>query len=47
MNANNYWQLFLETGAPEMYLLYTKVRKAEETNVFEEPGPCAQGNSLQ
>ena len=27
MNAGGYWQLFLETGAPEMYLLYNKARK--------------------
>ena len=33
MNALDYWQLFLETGAPEMYLMYCK-RKSEETHVF-------------
>lgn len=46
MNAKAYWQLFLDTGAPEMYLLYSKALKAEGTNVFEDPGVGAQGNGL-
>lgn len=47
MNAKGYWQLFLDTGAPEMYLLYNKARKAEESHVFEDTGAGTQGNSLQ
>ena len=47
MNAANYWQLFLDTGAPEMYLLYQKARKAEETHVSDDPGHRSQGNGLQ
>lgn len=47
MNAQNYWQLFLDTGAPEMYLLYNKARKTEDIHVFNDSGTGASGNSLQ
>mgnify|MGYP007057705396 CR=1 FL=1 len=30
MNAFDYWQLFLETGAPEVYMMYAGALKAEE-----------------
>ena len=36
MNAQDYWNIFLETGAPEAYLLYNKVRKMEETDVSDD-----------
>lgn len=47
MNAQDYWQVFLETGAPEMYLLYNKTRKMEEANVLDGSGLGAESNSLQ
>jgi len=47
MNATDYWQLFMETGAPEAYLLYTKQAKMEERHVFDDPGHSPQGNGLQ
>ena len=47
MNAANYWQLFLETGAPEMYLLYQQARKTEETHVFDDPGNRPACHGLQ
>lgn len=46
MNATDYWQLFLETGAPEMYLLYRK-NQTEETHVFDDSGHRSQGHGLQ
>ena len=46
MNANDYWNIFLETGAPEMYLLYSKARKQELTNAFESSGISRQNNTL-
>ncbi len=46
MNAENYWQLFLDTGAPEMYLLYQKARKTEEYHVSDHTGHRAPGNGL-
>lgn len=47
MNSENFWQLFMETGAPEMYLLYNKARKMEETHVSDGPGTGAESFGLQ
>lgn len=47
MNAQELWQIFLETGAPEMYLLYNKARKAEITHVFDGSGFGPESNNLQ
>lgn len=47
MDPMNVWQMFLETGAPEFYLLFNKMRKMGETNVLEDPGPGTTGHSLQ
>lgn len=41
------WQMFLETGAPEMYLLYNKARKLEVANVPDDSGIGPESNSLQ
>ena len=47
MQSQNYWQLFLETGAPEMYLLYNQAKRLEEDYVSNDPGIGASGNELQ
>lgn len=47
MNANNFWQVFLDTGSPEMYLLFNKVRKMEEADVLDGTGVGFENNSLQ
>lgn len=47
MKALDYWQLFLETGAPEAYLLYSKMLKSEAGYVYDDPGSCPAGNGLQ
>ena len=47
MNAKEYWQMFLETGAPEAYLLYAKAMKMEENHVPDCTGPGAAGHGLQ
>ena len=47
MNSQELWQVFLETGAPEMYLLYTKAQKLEDAHVLDDPGPGASGGHLQ
>ncbi len=47
MNSQNYWQLFLETGAPEMYLLYNEARKVEQPNVSDDQWPGASHNNIQ
>ena len=43
---NELWQLFLETGAPEAYLLYKK-QQAEESHVSEYSGHRPQSHGLQ
>ena len=47
MNAADYWNFFLETGAPEYYLLYQNALKMEGYHVFDDPGHRAQGYGLQ
>ena len=47
MNAQDYWQVFLETGAPEMYLLYNQARKTESLHVFNDSGTGVTGHQLQ
>ena len=46
MKANELWQSFLQTGAPEMYLLYSEAKRLEEGNVPEGSRAGASGNSL-
>ena len=45
MDARNYWELFLETGAPELYLMYREMM--EEKHVSDDPGTGAAGHGLQ
>lgn len=47
MNALAYWNMFLETGAPEMYLMYKQAQKMEDTDVFDRSWAGASGNGLQ
>ena len=47
MNAMDYWKFFMETGAPEYYLMYQEALKMEAPNVFDDPGHRAPGHGLQ
>lgn len=47
MNAKDYWNLFLETGAPELYLMYSEAMKMEANHVSDDPGYRPEGNRLQ
>ena len=47
MKAENYWHMFLETGAPELYLMYTQAKKTEESYVFDSAGSDITSNKLQ
>lgn len=42
-----YWNLFLETGMPEAYLLYKSVLKTENAYVPDDSRPGSAGHSLQ
>ena len=46
MNSQDYWQMFLETGAPELYLLYNNARKMENSHVPDNSRSCSTGNEL-
>ena len=47
MKSTDYWQLFLETGAPEAYLMYNKQLKAEANYVYDDSGCRPESNRLQ
>ena len=46
MNAGDYWQLFLDTGAPEVYLLYSRQMKSETQYVFDDSGHRFESHGL-
>ena len=47
MPSQDYWNLFLETGMPEAYLMYKNVLKAENSYVFDDSRPGSTGHSIQ
>ena len=47
MTTQDYWEAFLETGAPEIYLLFNNARKMEKAYVLDDSGVGASGHSIQ
>ena len=47
MKSQDYWQLFMDTGSPEVYLLYNKARKMEASHVYNDSRPGIAGHTLQ
>lgn len=47
MTTQELWHLFMETGAPEVYLWYNHARKMELRHVFDDSSAGTSGNSLQ
>lgn len=47
MEIQEIWNLFLETGAPEAYLLYRNACRMEANDVPDDSGLGAAGNGLQ
>ena len=47
MKAEEYFNLFLETGAPEMYLMYHEARRMENSHVSDNQGSGTSDHSLQ
>ncbi len=47
MDTTQLWQLFLETGAPEVYMLYAKAMKSEGVHVSDGSGSGTAGYGLQ
>ena len=46
MNTQQLWQTFLETGAPEVYLLYNQAKKVETKDVFNGAGAGTSRNTI-
>ncbi len=46
MDSNFYWEVFLETGAPEMYLYYQEAKRSEEAYVSDSAGLSAACNTI-
>lgn len=47
MEAVQFWQAFMQTGAPEFYLLYKQARKMEKDYVLDNSGVGNTGYPLQ
>lgn len=47
MKAADYWDVFMETGAPEAYLLYSAALKTEGKHVPDDSGRSPEGIGLQ
>ena len=46
MHTMDYWEMFLQTGAPAFYLQY-KQSKMEEDHVSDDPGHRSESHGLQ
>ncbi len=47
MNARQCWLLFLDTGAPEAYLMYQEAKRLENVHVSDDQRTGPSGNGLQ
>ena len=47
MNSMEYWNLFVQTGAPDFYVKYNKAKRLENAHVSNDPGARAPGHRLQ
>ena len=47
MRSDDYWRVFLATGAPEAYLLYSQALKMEASDVSDNTGAGPAGRGLQ
>lgn len=47
MNSQVLWQIFIETGAPEAYVLFNQARRMEENHVYNDQSVGASDHRLQ
>lgn len=47
MQSQDYWKLFLETGIPEIYLMFKSAKSMEKSHVLDDSGVGTSGNTLQ
>ena len=46
MNAKDYWLLFMDSGAPELYVQY-RAKMMEENHVFDDTGDRPESYGFQ
>lgn len=46
MLSKDYWELFEETGAPELYLMFANARNMENLNASNDSGTGPQSSKL-
>ena len=46
MDADGFWNAFVQTGAPEFYLMYKNALKMENRNVLDNTRPGDPGHTL-
>ena len=47
MDSHNLWQLFLETGSPEIYMLYNSAKRMQNVDVPVNKGTGITDLKLQ
>ena len=47
MKDHMFWNMFLQTGSPEAYLLFSEARKVKDEYVSDHTRPGDQGNQIQ
>lgn len=47
MDAQLFWQMFIETGSPEAYIMYKQAKQMEGSHVLDGQGINIAGNKLQ
>lgn len=47
MEATEYWKLFMESGRPEVYIMYAQALKTEGSYVSENAGAGPTDQRLQ
>lgn len=47
MNANDYWTMFMQTGAPAIYLMYKNAKHMEDMHVSDDAGARGTGYGVQ
>ena len=47
MKSEDYWNMFMETGMPEYYLVFQACKRTEDERVSENTGTCAPGHGVQ
>lgn len=47
MNAQFFWDVFMQTGAPEAYLLYNKAKRMEDVYVPDHQSAGSAGEGIR